>query len=105
MAYGELQTLFANTRCPRSHTEKELLVNLAQLAETRHLTKVWDPSRTISPEHFDPPMKMFAKAVTDINPFAHTGYKLASRLLRTAQPLIEALARELTSKERLTATL
>ncbi len=39
-----------------------------------------------------------AEAVTDTNPFAHTGYKLASRLLRTDQPLIEALARELTSR-------
>jgi hypothetical protein len=39
-----------------------------------------------------------AESVTDTNPFAHTGYKLASRLLRTDQSLIEALARELTSK-------
>jgi len=39
-----------------------------------------------------------AKAVTDTNPFAHTGYKLASRLQRTDQPLIESLARELTSQ-------
>jgi hypothetical protein len=39
-----------------------------------------------------------ADAVTDTNPFAHTGYKLASRLLRTDQPLIESLARELTSQ-------
>jgi len=39
-----------------------------------------------------------AKAVTDTNPFAHAGYKLASRLLRTDQPLIESLARELTSQ-------
>jgi hypothetical protein len=39
-----------------------------------------------------------AKAVTDTNPFAHTGYKLASRLLRTDQPLIESLARELRSQ-------
>jgi hypothetical protein len=39
-----------------------------------------------------------AKAVTDTNAFAHTGYKLASRLLRTDQPLIESLARELTSR-------
>src|SRR5215470_16581231 len=31
-----------------------------------------------------------AKAVTDSNPFAHTGYKLASRLLRADQPLIES---------------
>jgi hypothetical protein len=39
-----------------------------------------------------------AKAVTDTDPFAHTGYKLASRLLRTDQPLIESLARALTSQ-------
>jgi hypothetical protein len=39
-----------------------------------------------------------AKAVTDTDPFAHTGYKLASRLLRTDQPLIESLARELMSQ-------
>ena len=39
-----------------------------------------------------------AKAVADTNPFAHTGYKLASRLLRMDQPLIESLARELTSR-------
>jgi hypothetical protein len=39
-----------------------------------------------------------AKAVTDTDPFAHAGYKLASRLLRTDQPLIEALARELMSQ-------
>jgi hypothetical protein len=39
-----------------------------------------------------------AKALTDTDPFAHAGYKLASRLLRTDQPLIESLARELTSQ-------
>ena len=39
-----------------------------------------------------------AKAVADTNPFAHTGYKLASRLLRIDQPMIESLARELTSQ-------
>jgi hypothetical protein len=38
-----------------------------------------------------------AKAVADTNAFAHTGYKLASRLLRRDQPLIESLACELTS--------
>jgi hypothetical protein len=38
-----------------------------------------------------------AKAVTDTNPFAHAGYKLASRLLRKDQNLIESLARELMS--------
>ena len=39
-----------------------------------------------------------AKALTDTDPFAHAGYKLASRLLRRDQPLIESLARELTSQ-------
>ena len=39
-----------------------------------------------------------AKAVKDTNPFAHTGYKLASRLLRMDQPLVESLARALTSQ-------
>ena len=39
-----------------------------------------------------------AEAVKDTNPFAHTGYKLASRFLRRDQPLIESLARELTSQ-------
>jgi hypothetical protein len=39
-----------------------------------------------------------AKAVTETDPFAHAGYKLASRLLRRDQPLIESLARELTSQ-------
>src|SRR5215475_9678937 len=37
-----------------------------------------------------------AQAVKDTHPYAHTGYKLASRLLRMDQPLIESLARELT---------
>jgi hypothetical protein len=37
-------------------------------------------------------------AVADTNPFAHSGYKLASRVLRTDQPLIESLARKLTSQ-------
>jgi hypothetical protein len=38
------------------------------------------------------------KALTETDPFAHAGYKLASRLLRTDQPLIESLDRELTSR-------
>ena len=37
-----------------------------------------------------------AEGLKDTNPYAHTGYKLASRLLRTDQPLIGSLARELT---------
>jgi hypothetical protein len=39
-----------------------------------------------------------AKALTDTDPFAHAGYKLASRFVRRDQPLIESLARELTSQ-------
>jgi hypothetical protein len=39
-----------------------------------------------------------AKVVADTNPLAHTGYKLASRILRADLPLIESLARELTSQ-------
>lgn len=39
-----------------------------------------------------------AKAVTETDPFAHAGYKLASRLLRTNQSLIGSLACELTSQ-------
>jgi hypothetical protein len=39
-----------------------------------------------------------AKTVADTNPFAHTGYKLASRLLRIDQPLIESLAGKLLSQ-------
>ena len=39
-----------------------------------------------------------AEALKDTNPYAHTGYKLASRLLRMDQRLIESLARELTSQ-------
>lgn len=42
-----------------------------------------------------------AKALTDTGPFAHAGYKLASRLLRTDQSLIESLTRELTSRSRI----
>jgi hypothetical protein len=39
-----------------------------------------------------------ANAVSETHPFAHAGYKLASRLLRADQPLIESLSRELTSQ-------
>jgi hypothetical protein len=36
-----------------------------------------------------------AQAVTDTDPFAHGGYKLASRLLRNDRSLVESLAQEL----------
>jgi len=39
-----------------------------------------------------------AKAVAETNPFAHSGFKLASRLFRMDQPLIDSLARELVSQ-------
>jgi hypothetical protein len=61
---------------------KELVSDMSSALEARQTAVDWG----------------IAKAVTDTNPFAHTGYKLASRLLRTDQPLIESLARELTSQ-------
>jgi len=39
-----------------------------------------------------------ANALTETDPFAHAGYKLASRLLRLDRSLIESLAQELTSQ-------
>lgn len=38
------------------------------------------------------------EALTDTDPFAHAGYKLASRLLKVDQELIDSLARELVSQ-------
>jgi hypothetical protein len=61
---------------------KELVSVMSSALDARHTAVHWG----------------VAKAVTATNPFAHTGYKLASRLLRTDQPLIESLARELTSQ-------
>lgn len=61
---------------------KELISDMSSALEARQTAVDWGVD----------------KAVTDTNPFAHTGYKLASRLLRTDQPLIESLARELMSQ-------
>lgn len=61
---------------------KELVSDMSSALEARQTAVDWG----------------VAKAVTDTDPFALTGYKLASRLLRTDQPLIESLARELTSQ-------
>jgi hypothetical protein len=61
---------------------KELIADMSSALEARQTAVDWG----------------VAKAVTDTNPFAHAEYKLASRLLRTDQPLIESLARELTSQ-------
>ena len=61
---------------------KELLSDMSSALEARQTAVDWG----------------VAKAVRDTNPYAHTGYKLASRLLRMDQPLIESLARELTSQ-------
>src|SRR5215469_11088881 len=61
---------------------KELVSDMSSALEARQAAVDWG----------------VAKAVRDTNPYAHTGYKLASRLLRMDQPLIESLARELTSQ-------
>ena len=61
---------------------KELLSDMSSALDARQTAVDWG----------------VAKAVTETDPFAHAGYKLASRLLRTDQPLIESLARELTSR-------
>jgi len=61
---------------------KELVSDMSSALEARQTAVDWG----------------VAKAVRDTNPYAHTGYKLASRLLRMDQPLIESLARELTSQ-------
>jgi hypothetical protein len=59
---------------------KELVSDMSSALEARQTAVDWG----------------VAKAVKDTNPYAHTGYKLASRLLRIDQPLIESLAHELT---------
>jgi hypothetical protein len=61
---------------------KELLSDMSSALDARQTAVDWG----------------LAKAVTETDPFAHAGYKLASRLLRTDRLLIESLARELTSQ-------
>jgi len=61
---------------------KELVSDMSSALEARQTAVDWG----------------VAKAVKDTNPYAHTGYKLASRLLRIDQPLVESLARALTSQ-------
>lgn len=61
---------------------KELISDMSSALEARQTAVDWG----------------VVASVTDTNPFAHTGYKLAFRLLRADQPLIEALTRELTSQ-------
>jgi hypothetical protein len=61
---------------------KELVSDMSSALEARQTAVDWG----------------VAKAVADTDPFAHIGYKLASRLMRTDQPLVESLARELTSR-------
>ena len=61
---------------------KELVSDMSSALEARQTAVDWG----------------VANAVTETDPFAHGGYKLASRLLRMDQPLIESLARELTSQ-------
>ena len=62
---------------------KELLADMSSALDARQTAVDWG----------------LAKAVADTNPFAHSGFKLASRLLRMDQPLIDSLARELISQE------
>ena len=61
---------------------KELVSDMSSALDARQTAVDWGVSN----------------GVAETDPFAHTGYKLASRLLRTDQPLIESLARELTSQ-------
>ena len=65
---------------------KELVFDMSDALEARQTAVDWG----------------LAKAVADTNPFAHSGFKLASRLLRMDQPLVESLARELTSQGTIT---
>ena len=51
MAHGELQNCSPTRSELDIQAKKELAVNLAQLAEAGHFTKVFDPGHTISPEH------------------------------------------------------
>ena len=59
---------------------KELVSDMSSALEARQTAVDWG----------------VAEAVRDTNPYAHIGYKLASRLLRMDQPLVESLACELT---------
>ena len=61
---------------------KELVSDMSSVLDARQTAVDWS----------------LAKSVADTNPFAHTGYKLASRFLRVDQVLIDSLARELTSQ-------
>ena len=61
---------------------KELVSEMSSALEARQTAVDWG----------------LAEAVRDTNPYAHAGYKLASRLLRMDQPLVESLARALTSQ-------
>ncbi|UWZ85226.1 hypothetical protein [Occallatibacter riparius] len=58
---------------------KELVSDMSSALDARQTAVQWGVS----------------EAVADTNPFAHTGYKLASRLMRMDRELIESLAREL----------
>lgn len=61
---------------------KELVSDMSRALEARQTAVDWG----------------VAKTVADTNPFAHSGYKLASRLLRMDRELIEALAHELATQ-------
>jgi hypothetical protein len=61
---------------------KELLFDMSNALDVRQAAVDWG----------------VAKALTETDPFAHAGYKLASRLLRIDLRLIDSLAHELTSR-------
>jgi hypothetical protein len=62
--------------------QKELVSDMSSALDVRQAAVYWG----------------VAKALTQTDPYAHAGYKLASRLLRTDQSLIASLARELMSQ-------
>jgi hypothetical protein len=55
---------------------KELATDMSDAIEARRTAVEWG----------------LVSSVNDANPFAHSGYKLASRLLRADRPLVEELA-------------
>ncbi len=65
--------------------QKEVLANQSDALDARQTAVLWG----------------LAESVTNTDPFAHGGYKLASRLLRHDRRLIDDLARELFATETL----
>jgi|HubBroStandDraft_5_1064220.scaffolds.fasta_scaffold92229_2 hypothetical protein len=64
---------------PSEELRKEVLADQSSAIEARQTAVEWG----------------LAPAVTDTDPFAHGGYKLASRLLRNDRSLVDSLVQEL----------